>query len=184
MTLDNPVQSCGDKPVGVGGQFFCRILDPLTDFSRKIRRTPCGDQFDMAPRQFAEIREHRACVRNGDTDLAKTVSEMIERGLHARRGRAQRMIVDDEHAKALQILMPGGRQRQFVADSLRRLVGSGDDIELQGEIGGAARHRPRDREPTADRYVRHMRRPGAVHRHKIEARLVREDAAEMRRAAQ
>src|SRR5271166_2164436 len=94
------------------------------------------------------------------------------------------MTVDDEHAETIEILMAGWRKRQFVGDPFGRLVWTGENIELQGEIGGAARHRSGNRQPAAYRHIWHMRRPGSVHRHKIKGRLVGEDAAKMRRAAQ
>ena len=55
--------------------------------------------------------------------------------------------------KSLSCVMPRGRQRQAIADAVARLVGSGDHVEREREVGGAARHRPDDRQiaPAGDR---------------------------------
>src|SRR5262249_57222407 len=65
----------------------------------------------------------------------------IERSAHFGSSRDERVVVYDEHAEALEIVMPRGPQCKPVANALALLVGPRDHIQRQGKIAGASRHR-------------------------------------------
>jgi hypothetical protein len=75
------------------------------------------------------------------------------------------------------------RQGELVADPLHHLVRAGQHVQFEGEVGGAARHRPVNGKIAAHRDWRRLRRAGAALGHQVKGRLVGEDAAEMRRRA-
>ena len=76
------------------------------------------------------------------------------------------------------------RQGELIADSLQQLVRSGEHLQFEGEIGGAARHRTDNGEVAADRDHPHLRRDMTTQRYEVDGGPVRENTAEMRRPAQ
>ena len=94
------------------------------------------------------------------------------------------MRVNDQDAEIRKPVVPWRRQGEPVADALGLLIGTGQHIEFECEIGGIARHWPNNSQIAPGRVSRRLRWPGAALGHKVEAWLVREDAAEMRRTAQ
>ena len=61
------------------------------------------------------------------------------------------MLVQDEHAEALEGLVPCGRQREPIGAPEGLLVGIGQEVEHDRKVGRAARHRTDDREVAFER---------------------------------
>src|SRR5262249_40691344 len=95
----------------------------------------------------------------------------------------ERMGVDDENAEPLEIVVPWGRQRHAIADSLTDLVRSGDHVERESKVGGVSRHRTRHGKVAAARHGWSGRHTVSAKRDQVEGRLVPIDSAEMGRHA-
>jgi hypothetical protein len=91
---------------------------------------------------------------------------------------------DDEHAEALEIVMPGGAQGQPIADAGTILIWACNDIESQRKVGGGSGHRTDHRKVRIARQGRGRRPRVPAIRDKTQARLVSKDAAKMRRHPQ
>ena len=89
-----------------------------------------------------------------------------------------------EDMKISELVVARRRQRELVAYALHPFVRSGDDRQLEREIGGAARHRSDHGEVAAHRDRRRLRRQCAALRKEIEARFMGVHAAEMCRRTQ
>ena len=94
------------------------------------------------------------------------------------------MLADRQDAEIAEPVVARRRQRQLVTDPVGQLVRSGQDRQCEGEIGGATGHRPSHGEIDAPRHSWGLRRASAAQWNQIDARLMREDAAEMRRRTQ
>jgi hypothetical protein len=151
-------------------------------------RPSCGgnpeQQAHIEMRSVGKVGQERAVAADCGAGFTEALGEAIERAAHRRRGRQQRMGVDDEHPEALQVVVARRRQRQPIGDAVTRLVRTGEHAERQGEVGRAARHRSDHSEIDVAWHGRDPRRRVSARRHEIERRLMPIDAAIMRRHAQ
>ena len=84
------------------------------------------------------IKHVETCLRLSPRDPVGVPLYIVERRGDARCSRAQRVVVDDQDLEIRERAVARRRQGQLVTDPLHQLVGSGDDRQLERQIGGVA----------------------------------------------
>src|SRR6516162_6854883 len=91
------------------------------------------------------------------------------------------MRLDNEDAETFEMVMPGRRQRQAIADPLTLLVRSGDHIKRKSKVGGVSRHWTDHRKIALAWHRRRGWQAVSAKRNQAKGWLVPEDSTEMRR---
>ncbi len=192
MVRLDPVAVAGDQAAQPGG-----VQAPIVRAEFGRTGAQLVDRLDGEAGDHA--RDQQLCVDQGGFgqvgqqgtvpfDPGAALDQRVGDPVHARpyrgRGRDERVVVEDQDPEVLEPLTTRGRQRQPMRHTERQRIRPGHDVEQQRQVAGAARHRTDDGEIVLDRQGRRGRRHHAAGRRQPERRLVRVDAAEVRRCAQ
>ena len=89
----------------------------------------------IVSRRLLQVGHLRARAYNRTAELDQVFGQSLKRRLNARRRRAQRMLVDDQHAKIGKSNVARLGQRELIADAIPQFVRPRQNAQFEREIG-------------------------------------------------
>src|SRR5262252_6623369 len=98
---------------------------PARSSRREVGEIGRRQQLAIGPGGLRQIGQFRVVAADSATELFELTGKRIKRTGDARRGRAERVLIEHQHMKISQPGISRRWQSEFVADALRQWIGAG-----------------------------------------------------------